>query len=472
MAKLLKTLLVILVAYVGQPQQAHACTIFIANDGKNVWVGNNEDDNPSKNYRLWFVPAKANENGYIVWGGILAGLVERMSSKFPEGGMNENGLFIDAAALPAKIAIQKNGSKKDWNGYVIRDVLKKCKTVQEALILLNQYNLVDQEKAQIFVADATGDYAIIHANYVIKKETANFALTNYCLTDGKEHLCWRRSIVGDMLKAKTEFGLTDIVKMMEKSAQTDYFNKTNFSIAADLKAVQLHVFQKRDFTTDKILSVKEELQKGERSEDMLDIFPKNIAFDLEKTLSKKGILAAVEQYKQAKNATPNVYNFNNNDVVNLAVALLGEDKISDAKTLLQLNAEFQPDNTTAQLWLGVAAKLNKDDKQSADLYADLLKKEPKNYLFNLFGNQTETKVSFYLDHFEDAKTVFLAGDFTEWKAKAVEMKKENGVWFCSLTIPKGDHQYKFIVEDVWMTDPKNGLVAMEKKNINSKLIVW
>ena len=471
--KFLRTLLLFLCISSLSVPNAVSCTIFIANDNKNVWVGNNEDDSPNKNYRLWFEPSKTkNENGYIIWAGILKGLVEKISHKFPEGGINEQGLFIDAAALPEKILIKKDASKKDWNGYVIKDILKKCKTVQEALVFLNQYNLVEQEKAQIFIADASGDYAIIHANYVIKKESNNFALTNYCLTDGKEHFCWRRNIVTDMLSTKAEYGLNDICTILEKSAQTDYFNKTNYSIVANLKQVKVHLFQKNDFTTSKVLSVKEELLKGERSEDMINLFPKNISNELEKTLSKKGLSASIEQYKALKNTTSSMYNFQNNDVVDFSVQLIGQGKISEAKDFLKLTTEFQPENSYAKLWLGVASKLAKEDNQAVVLFTALLQKQPNSYLVNLFGNQNNSKVSFYLDHFEDAKTVYLAGDFTDWKTKAIEMKKEKDVWFCTLEIPKGEHQYKFIVEDIWVTDPKNPLIAMEKKNINSKLIVW
>lgn len=471
--QLSRTLIFVLSIGLAAIQNATSCTIFMANDHQNIWVGNNEDDSPSKNYRVWFVPSKEkNENGYIIWAGILNGIAEKISHKFPEGGINEYGLFIDAAALPQKILIKKDASKKDWKGYVVKDVLKSCKTVQEALTFLSQYNLTEQEKAQIFVADASGDYAIIHANYVIKKEGDNFALTNYCLNDGNQHLCWRRSIVENMLKDKNAYDLAYIKTILEKSAQTDYFNQTNYSIAADLKAVKVHLFQKNDFTTSKVLSVKEELLKGERSEDMVDLFPKNISLELAKTLNKRGLSASLEQYKQLNSTAKNDYNFQNNDVVNFAVQLIGQGKVSEAKAFLNLLSEFQPDHSDAKLWLGVAMKLEKDDKNSADLYTQLLQKQPGNYLVNLFGNQNNTKVSFYLDHFEDAKTVYLAGDFTDWKTNAIEMKKEKGVWFCSLEIPKGEHQYKFIVEDVWVTDPKNPLIAMENKNINSKLIVW
>ncbi len=471
--KVIKAFYILFTVYLLFPIDTYACTIFIANDNKNVWIGNNEDDNPNKNYRLWFYPSTSQgENGCITWGGVLTGFMEKNSFKFPEGGINESGLFIDAAALPEKLFIKKDPSKKDWNGYVIKEVLKTCKTVQDALVLLGQYNLVEQEKAQIFLADASGDYAIVHANYTIRKSSNNFALTNYCLKDDKQHLCWRRSIVEDMLKEKKQFRLNDITEILEKSAQTDYYNKTNYSIVADLKNGRIHLFQKRDFGRSKVLSVKEELLKGERSEDMKTLFLLNAGVELEKTLNKSGLAKSVEQYKSLWDTASKKYNFQNNEVTNFSIWLIGQGKITEAKEFLKLTSGFQPGNLYTKLWLAVCLNLENNEKASSKIYKHLLKKHPKNYLFNLFGNQKNSTVTFYLNNFEDAKTVLLAGDFTNWKNNALKMKKENGVWFCSVEIPKGEHQYKFIVEDTWVTDPQNLLIATEKQNINSKLIVW
>ncbi len=470
----LKTKLLLAFIFIATTHPIFSCTIFIANDNKNVWVGNNEDDNPNKNYRMWFVPSsQKNENGYILWGGLLTGLQKMFSDKFPEGGINEYGLFIDAAALPEKIKIKKNNTKEDWKGYVIKDILKKCQTVQEAISCLSQYNLIEQEKAQIFLADASGDYAIVHANYIITKKSQNFVLSNYCLNDSNQHLCWRRSIVEDLLKSKIEYALDDIKLMMEKSTQTDFGNKTNYSIAADLKQGTIHIFNNRDFSTDLVMNVKQELKKGEREADMVDLFPKNIALDLDKKLNKDGLESALTWLDQLKKSNSKTYNFKNNDVVNYAIELLGKGKLKEAIAFLKYVNEYQPENLDAKLWLGIALKKeNLNNPLSTEIFSELVQKQPQNYLTNLYGNQHQDSVYFKLDHFEDAKTVFLAGDFTEWKTKAIEMKKVNNIWSCTAPIPKGEHQYKYIVNDIWVTDPKNKLTGTLDKNTNSKLIVW
>lgn len=47
--------------------------------------------------------------------------------------------------------------------------------------------------------------------------------------------------------------------------------------------------------------------------------------------------------------------------------------------------------------------------------------------------------------------VSLAGDFTDWQPLA--MRRRKGV--CSITVPvrPGTHEYKFIVDGHWQTDP-------------------
>ena len=51
--------------------------------------------------------------------------------------------------------------------------------------------------------------------------------------------------------------------------------------------------------------------------------------------------------------------------------------------------------------------------------------------------------------------VFLAGSFNNWEplAQAMADKKGEGVYTATLSLPAGDHQYKFVIDGVWCTDP-------------------
>lgn len=53
-----------------------------------------------------------------------------------------------------------------------------------------------------------------------------------------------------------------------------------------------------------------------------------------------------------------------------------------------------------------------------------------------------------------AKSVMLAGDFTQWQEKAIQLKKEpTGVWHASVELTPGKHHYRFIVDGQWCDDP-------------------
>jgi len=64
-------------------------------------------------------------------------------------------------------------------------------------------------------------------------------------------------------------------------------------------------------------------------------------------------------------------------------------------------------------------------------------------------------VDFKLTGYEDARQVFVAGDFNKWKPNELLMKKENGIWLLPLILPAGNYQYKFVVDGKWITDPTN-----------------
>jgi 1,4-alpha-glucan branching enzyme len=53
-----------------------------------------------------------------------------------------------------------------------------------------------------------------------------------------------------------------------------------------------------------------------------------------------------------------------------------------------------------------------------------------------------------------AQKVMLAGDFTQWQEKAIQLKKEpTGVWRTSVELTPGTHRYRFIVDGQWCDDP-------------------
>jgi len=81
-------------------------------------------------------------------------------------------------------------------------------------------------------------------------------------------------------------------------------------------------------------------------------------------------------------------------------------------------------------------------------------------------------VTFELKGFENAKRIILTGSFNSWDEKEIVMKKSNGKWYYSLTLPGGKHHYKFIVDGHWITDPNNPVKEHDPYgNVNSVKMV-
>lgn len=55
----------------------------------------------------------------------------------------------------------------------------------------------------------------------------------------------------------------------------------------------------------------------------------------------------------------------------------------------------------------------------------------------------------------DVREVKLAGDFTDWDKGAILMSKSgrSGEWTTSVRVSAGEHQYRFMLDGSWYTDP-------------------
>ena len=79
--------------------------------------------------------------------------------------------------------------------------------------------------------------------------------------------------------------------------------------------------------------------------------------------------------------------------------------------------------------------------------------------------------TFRLRGFNDAKTVFLSGDFNNWDPKAYSMKKEGEEWVFPVHLFAGKHLYKFVVDGKWINDPANPLWEQNEYGTGNS-ILW
>jgi 1,4-alpha-glucan branching enzyme len=54
----------------------------------------------------------------------------------------------------------------------------------------------------------------------------------------------------------------------------------------------------------------------------------------------------------------------------------------------------------------------------------------------------------------NAKSVKVAGDFSDWEKKAIELRRKgDGLWTATVSLPPGTYQYRFLVDGEWRDDP-------------------
>ena len=76
-------------------------------------------------------------------------------------------------------------------------------------------------------------------------------------------------------------------------------------------------------------------------------------------------------------------------------------------------------------------------------------------LGNINSVYFKPNVVFNLNGFTNAKKVFLAGSFNNWKPGELTMNKTAAGWSLPLYLAEGTHTYKFIVDGKWMRDEQN-----------------
>lgn len=372
-----------------------------------------------------------------------------------------------------EVSIIKDKQKKDRKKQVVTDILKKCKTVDEALNYINKYNLVKLKNAQLFIGDASGNYATVTGGYIVRKTDKSFALTNYCINNGHKEACHRRDVATHYLNSTTTFQLNDITNILEKSTQKLPNNLiSNYSMAVNLKTSTIYLYYKNDFTNVSTLTLAEELKKGKHHKDIQDYFPESITNTLEAIFKNNGINSTIEQYKTLRKTSYDKYNFKNDDAINLAISWIEKGQTNDAIKLLECLKEFDTTNTNIHTWLGVANRKANNIEESNKYFSKVLEQKPNDYLATLWGRQENQKVIFKLADFEDAQQVSVMGEFTEWTKHPIQMKKENGYWTCEVVLPKGENTYKFIVNDQYLADNKNYMHIGTGPKIYSKLYAW
>jgi hypothetical protein len=240
---------------------AQACSVFVAADGNNVLSCSNEDGENGNTF-MWFIPASPSMYGAVYFG---------YEDAWVQGGMNDKGLALDwATTEPQKMVFDNDrinpiGNKNRlYSGNLNEAILKTCATLDDVIALYGRYNEVAFENAHVLVADKSGASAVFEWHdgkfEVIKKTTSYQAITNFNITNAAAsgYSCSRfDSIKGQLDHAPA---VTLEKAKITLSLASDYL--TQYSYMLDLKSGTIYLYDKQNFSTERVLTLKAELAKG------------------------------------------------------------------------------------------------------------------------------------------------------------------------------------------------------------------
>ena len=294
-----------------------ACTVFMSTDGQLTFFGNNEDG-PLETAVMKFIPASKKEYGRFFFE--LIDNPNPLIRKYPQGGMNDQGLAFDITATPLKkpqeLIIPENTPY--CQGNLMKTVLAKAATVEEAIeiikkykaseIIRKKYNQSEFRQIQVFLADKTGDSAVIGIGknnrltvtrkYGRFQVLANFNIANYENSLISER--YRYDTATEMLKQNKPLTIKYFRKILS-AVHTEGLAATIYSTIYNLNQGKIYLYNFHDYENVVEMNLQNELNKGKHSFKISSRFPRKVFAEIAtKEFSAKfyKLYKLLEKYKK------------------------------------------------------------------------------------------------------------------------------------------------------------------------------
>lgn len=125
-------------------------------------------------------------------------------------------------------------------------------------------------------------------------------------------------------------------------------------------------------------------------------------------------------------------------------------KLSDFKDSFVWEFKFIINN---HIWAEPSAKIANISEAKDDLG-----KYTATYNLQFYNSQVDDNgnAKFFLEGYENAEKVVIAGSFNRWNPDLYAMEKTDKGWAIRLKLSPGTYEYKFVVDGEWIQDPANG----------------
>lgn len=436
---------------------ALACTIVSGVDQDGVaWAGNNEDMFFHFDTSLKVLPRGE---------GRLGAVVVTYSDGFPQGGVNEKGLFYDFNALqpvPREEYLDWDAKIDPPEGVnIIIEMLQRFDNVPDAIAYITQYRHTGMLAAQMHIADAAGNLAVVAGDGICYEKGYQVS-TNFrvCVGDVEEKLagkdaCWRYPIADKLLKAGVS--AASIKKSLAGTAQTEYVS-TIYSFVTNLETTETDLYYGSDFANSYRFNVKELVGKGAASWLMRDLFPDAPLVKLWTEYKSSGVEAALRYFREE---TTDMSSFYRQEILRHAYTNLlldidpGSLDFSGAEKFFNEWMKGER-NGTETYYQGIFALTGGKRDEAKKIYAGIVAKDPESnraksaqrVIDRIDGKKVaDANVHLKLEGYRDAKFVYVNGLSKAAQFFDFMTPTETG-WAGDFNALYPDGPYEFVVDGI------------------------
>ena len=342
------------------PLQMFPCLILKIAHGNCVLAGNNEDiDNPLT--KIWFEPPKKGKYGITYFG---------YSVNYPQGGMNDQGLFFDAVA-GNKTDWRPSPKRLDYTGNLSRKIMEECATVEEAISVYNKYNKSSFSYARCLLADRTGTSAIvgwIDGDLKFIRDKGGFQAIGV-----------KEDTAASMLKSikeQKDAVIVDDVKAVLQACHQEGRYPTQYSNICDLKNNVVYMFLYHDYSVCVKFDANEEFKKGEHNYRLLPFFPDNVKARKADEQYRQSLLDHHKKLTENPKISASEYGWR--ELSFIGIDLTDYKDYREAIAVLELTAERYPDNWRSHNNLAFSYRTAGEIELAVKSYRKVLELDPAN----------------------------------------------------------------------------------------------
>jgi hypothetical protein len=373
MTKKLRSFIILILAF-ALPGQLIACTIFcVKDDHGHMWAGNNEDF-----YWFYFstqirvVPKTDTSLSFVYF--------RYENHNFPQGGVNEAGLFYDANMVEASQpgADDKRSPFTGNTQDLMLFILGNLRTVPEAIQFFQKYRVPDLNTGQIHLADSSGNKGIVTSenSWV---STDNFQVsTNYNLShkDNDYKNCWRFPIAHSMLSGGVA-GIELMTQICDSTSQRKGAS-TIYSNVHNLNTGDMWLYYGWDYEKPYKTNFNELISLGDTVVMMRDLFPEQILVKAYNTFKTSGFAEAVKTFneiadpaerKEKLKLLSSAALFDFDAFASGKITMINNDKLiveviqaTEDEEILSMIGKLAPTEANKELAAGKLRKLNRSNK--------------------------------------------------------------------------------------------------------------